>query len=176
MADSLQGHFVAASLVTLAGCQTASPEVVQRDGAQRLSTVEDATVLSVHAVRIDGTQSGLGAVGGAVVGGIAGSNVGGPRGSGIVGIAGAIAGGVIGNAIERDATKQDGVEILLQMKDGARRSVIQGSGGEMFAAGDAAIVVTTGDRVRVLHAPSAATSHATPVANVETPWAAPAGD
>ena len=159
---------VAASFSTLAGCQTANPDIVQRDSAQHLSTVEDATVLSTRPVKIDGTQSGLGAVGGAVVGGIAGSNVGGPRGSGIVGIAGAIAGGVIGNAIERDTTRQDGVEILLQMKDGTRRSVVQGGGGEMFSAGDAAIVVTTGDRVRVLHAPLAATSHATPGSNASS--------
>jgi outer membrane lipoprotein SlyB len=144
---------IAASIATLASCQTASPDVVERDSAQRLSTVDDATVLSARPVKIDGSQSGLGAVGGAVAGGIAGSNVGGPRGSGIVGIAGAIAGGVVGNAIEREATKQDGVEILLQMKNGERRSVIQADGGEMFSSGDAVIVVTTGNRVRVLRSP-----------------------
>ena len=67
----------AAVLAAFAGCTTTSPDVVQRGDAQRLSQVQDATVLSVRPVTVDGSQSGAGAATGAVVGGVAGSTVGG---------------------------------------------------------------------------------------------------
>jgi len=146
-----------AAFGALAGCQTANPDVVNRYDAQRMSSVQDATVLSVRPVTLQGTNSGVGTVGGAVIGGIAGSNVGGPRTGGIVGIVGAIAGGLIGNAVERDATQQQAVEILVQLKNGDRRSVVQGIGGDTFAAGDPVIMVTTGGRTRVMRAPPVTT-------------------
>jgi outer membrane lipoprotein SlyB len=154
-------HFImVASLATLAACQTANPDVVSRYDTQRMSSVQDATVLSVRPVAIDGTQSGIGGVTGAAIGGIAGSNVGGPRGSGIVGIVGLIAGGVIGNAVERNATKENGVEIIVQLKNGERRSVIQGVGADAFVTGDPVVMVTTGGRVRIMRAPPVTTGSA----------------
>ena len=151
-----------ATLGTLAACQTANPDVVSRYDPQRMSSVQDATVLSIRPVTLQGTNSGVGTVGGAVIGGIAGSNVGGPRTGGIVGIVGAIAGGLIGNAVERDATQQQAVEILVQLKNGDRRSVIQGVGSETFAAGDPVIMITTGSRTRVMRAPPVTTGTAAP--------------
>ena len=142
-----------AALGSLAACQTANPDIVSRNDAQRMSSVQDGTILSVRDVTIDGSQSGGGAAAGAIAGGVAGSNVGGPRGSAIVGLAGAIAGGVIGNAVERTATKEDAVEILVQLKSGERRSIVQGKGKETLAAGDPVIMVTTGGKVRVMKAP-----------------------
>jgi outer membrane lipoprotein SlyB len=162
-----------AALGSLAACQTANPDVVNRYDAQRMSSVQDATVLSIRPVTLQGSQSGVGTVGGAVIGGIAGSNVGGPRTGGIVGVAGAIVGGLIGNAVERDATQQQAVEILVQLKNGDRRSVIQGVGSETFAAGDPVIMVTTGGRVRVMRAPPIATGNAAPNA-YPTAYPAPA--
>jgi len=155
-----------AALAALAACQTASPDVVSRNDAQRMSTVQDATILSIRPVTIDGSQSGGGAAAGAVVGGVAGSNVGGQRGSAIVGILGAVAGGVVGNAVERSATKEDAVEILVQMKNGERRSIVQGKGSEVLVAGDPVILTTTGGKVRVTRAPTyaAPAPQAAPVA------------
>jgi outer membrane lipoprotein SlyB len=141
------------ALATLAACQTANPDVISRNDAQRMSTVQDATILSIRPVTIDGSQSGGGAAAGAVVGGVAGSNVGGSRGSAIVGVIGAIAGGVVGNAVERASTKEDAFEILVQMKNGERRSIVQGKGEEVLAAGDPVIITTTGGKVRVTKAP-----------------------
>jgi outer membrane lipoprotein SlyB len=82
--------------------------------------------------------------------------VGGSRGSAIVGVLGAIAGGVVGNAVERASTKEDAVEILVQMKNGERRSIVQGKGEEVLAAGDPVIITTTGGKVRVTKAPTIA--------------------
>jgi outer membrane lipoprotein SlyB len=144
----------AAALAVLAACTTTSPDVVQRGDAQRLSTVQDATVLSVRNVVVDGTQSGAGGATGAVLGGVAGSSRSSGREQAAITVVGAVAGAVIGNAIERGATKEDAVEILLQMKNGERRAVVQAKASETFNPGDAVILVTTGGKTRVMRAPA----------------------
>jgi len=151
-----------AGAASLTGCVVANPNTVSAYDAQRMSTVIDATVLSVRPVTLQGRDTGVGTVSGAVIGGIAGSNVGGPRTGGIVGIAGAVVGGLIGNAVERDVTQQQGVEILLQLKNGDRRQVVQGIGSDTFAAGDPVILVTTGGRTRVMRAPPVTTGSTAP--------------
>ena len=153
-----------AGAVSLTGCVVANPNTVSAYDAQRMSTVIDATVLSVRPVTLQGRDTGVGTVGGAVIGGIAGSNVGGPRTGGIVGIAGAIVGGLIGNAVERDATQQQAQEILLQLKNGDRRQVVQGIGTDSFNPGDPVILVTTGGRTRVMRAPPVTTGSTAPSA------------
>jgi outer membrane lipoprotein SlyB len=140
--------------VALAACSTTSPDVVQRGDAQRLSTVQDATVLSIRPVSVEGMQTGVGATAGAVVGGVAGGSVGGRRESIVTGVLGAVAGAVAGNAIERAGSREEALEILLQLKNGERRAIVQAKGSEALAVGDAVILVTTGARVRVTRAPA----------------------
>lgn len=140
-------------VMLLAACSTSSPDVVQRGDAQRLSTVQDATVLSVRPVTVDGTQSGVGSVAGGVMGGVAGASVGGRREGIIVGVLGAVAGAVAGNAIERTTTREDAVEILLQLRNGDRRAIVQSRGSETLVPGDAVILVLTGGKTRVTRAP-----------------------
>jgi outer membrane lipoprotein SlyB len=144
---------LALSVLTLAGCASSNPDVVSRSETQRLATVLDAVVLSTRPVVVDGAQSGMGAAAGGVVGGVAGSSVGGSREALAVGIIGAVVGGVIGNAVERNATREDALEILVQLRNGDRRSVVQAKGNENFTPGDPVILVTTGGRVRVSKAP-----------------------
>jgi len=142
-------------LATLAACSTTSPDVVQRGDANRMATVLDGTVLSTRPVTVDGSQSGGGAAAGAVVGGIAGSSVGGRRESVAIGVLGAVAGAVVGNAIERSTTREEAVEILVQLRSGERRAIVQAKAGEEFRPGDAVVLVTTGGKVRVTKAPAA---------------------
>jgi outer membrane lipoprotein SlyB len=149
-------HTVSAAIATtlaLAGCSTTNPDVVSRHEAQRLATVHDAVVLTTRPVVVDGTQTGIGASAGSVVGGIAGSGVGSSRDGFVIGIIGAVVGGVIGNAVERSATREEAVEILVQLKNGDRRSVVQAKAVDTFAPGDPVILVSTGGRVRVTRAP-----------------------
>jgi len=145
----------ALAVAALAACTTSSPDVVQRYDAQRVSQVYDATVLSVRPVTVDGSQSGIGAGAGAVAGGVAGSTIGGHRDSIVGGVLGAVVGGVIGNAVERGATRENAVEILVQLRNGERRSVVQAVGNESWAVGEPVVLVTTGSRTRVTHAPQA---------------------
>jgi outer membrane lipoprotein SlyB len=143
-----------AALAALAACTTTSPDVVHRYDAQRLSHVQDATILTIRPVTVDGQQSGAGAVTGGVVGGIAGSSVGGPREGAVVGVIGAVAGAVIGNAIERDATREQAYEIIVQLRNGERRAIVQARGTEPLNPGDQVILVSTGGRTRVMRAPA----------------------
>ena len=146
--------FVTLSLVVvLAGCATSSPDIIQRGDAQRMSEVLDATVLSIRPVTVDGNQSGVGATAGGVVGGIAGSSVGGRREGAVVGVLAAVAGAVAGNAIERMGTREEAVEILIQLRRGERRAIVQAKGSETLVPGDQVILVTTGGKVRVTRAP-----------------------
>jgi outer membrane lipoprotein SlyB len=138
---------------TLAGCATSSPDVISRNDAQRMSTVVDATVLAVRAVTVDGSQSGAGTVAGGVVGGIAGSSIGGRREGAVGAVLGAVAGAVVGNALERAGTREESLEIMVQLRNGERRAIVQAKGSETFRPGDAVIIVTTGSKVRVSLAP-----------------------
>lgn len=140
--------------LALSACSTTSPDVVQRGDAQRLSQVQDATVLSSRPVTVDGSQSGVGGVAGGVVGAIAGSSVGGRREGQVAGVIGAVAGAVVGNALERTSTREDALEILVQLRNGERRAIIQAKGAEAFNPGDPVILVTTGGKTRVTRAPA----------------------
>ncbi|PXW91879.1 outer membrane lipoprotein SlyB [Sphaerotilus hippei] len=142
-------------VVTLlaAGCSTTSPDVIQPGDAQRLSTVQDAVVLNVRPVVVDGSQSGVGGVAGGVVGGIAGGGLGGRRESQAAAVVGAVAGAVIGNVIERAGTREEAVEILIQLSTGERRAIVQAKGKEELQPGDAVLLVNSGGRTRVMKAP-----------------------
>jgi len=147
---------VSAVVVALLGaCASSSPDVIKREDAQRMARVEDAVVLSVRPVVVDGSQSGIGAaVGGVVgaVGGYSGSSV--QREAQVLGVLAGVAGAAAGNVIERFATREEAVEILLQLeKSGERRAVVQAKGSESFMPGDAVTIVTTGNKVRVTRAP-----------------------
>ncbi|MEY8876193.1 MAG: glycine zipper 2TM domain-containing protein [Leptothrix sp. (in: b-proteobacteria)] len=157
-----QSLIAALAVGTLAACSTTSPDVINPRDAQRLSTVQDAVVLSVRPVVVEGSQSGGGAVAGGVVGGISGGSLGGRRESAIAGVLGAVAGAVVGNAVERFGTREEAVEILLQMANGERRALVQAKGNETLVAGDSVILVTTAGKVRVMKAPTV-TNAARPV-------------
>lgn len=143
----------AATLLALGACASSSPDVISRNDAQRMATVLDAVVISSRPVVVDGNQSGLGGAAGGVVGGIAGSGVGGRRDGAVVGVLAAVAGAVIGNTVERAATREEAVEIIVQLRNGDRRAIVQAKASETFNTGDAVILVTTGGKVRVTRAP-----------------------
>jgi outer membrane lipoprotein SlyB len=144
---------VAVMSLMLAACSTTSPDVIKREDAQRMSNVLDGVVLSTRPVTVEGSQSGLGAAAGGVVGGVAGSHVGKGSGAIVGGVLGAVAGGVAGNAVERGTTREDAIEILVQLKGGERRAIVQAKGAEQLNPGDAVIIVTTGGTARVVKAP-----------------------
>jgi outer membrane lipoprotein SlyB len=144
----------ALAAVVLTGCATPTrSDAISRADTNRMSTVLDGVILSMRTVSVENTGHGAGAVAGATVGAIAGSSVGGRRESAVAGVLGAVAGAVVGQAVERAGNREEAEEILIQLRSGERRMVVQGKGSEVLRPGDAVIIVTTGSRVRVTRAP-----------------------
>jgi len=139
-----------AAMLSLAGCAPSrSADVYHRGEALRAQTVEFGTIESLRPVMIEGGQTGVGIVGGAALGGIAGSTIGGGTGQVAAAVAGAILGGMAGSAIEKDVTKANGVEVTVRLDSGRIVAIIQeGSGGE-FRPGDRVRVTSDGYTTRV---------------------------
>jgi outer membrane lipoprotein SlyB len=141
-------------VATLGACASSNPDVIQRGDTQRMAVVDDAVVLSVRSVVVDGSQSGIGATVGGVVGAVGGYSASGmQREAQVLGVLVGVAGAAAGNVIERMSTREDAVEILLQLKGGERRAIVQAKGAEVLVPGDAVILVTSGGKVRVTKAP-----------------------
>ena len=82
----------------------------------------------------------LGTVGGGVVGGVLGNMVGGGRGKTLATIAGAALGAAGGYAGEKALTKQNGLEITVELENGQQLSIVQAADQQF----------SPGERVRVL--------------------------
>ena len=131
---------LAAGLV-LSGCPASmSGGAYSRNQAREAQEVRLGYVESVRQVLIEGTRSGVGAVGGAALGGVAGSTIGRGRGQVAGAIGGAVLGGLAGSAIEENATRQPGLEITVQLDNGRMVAVTQAADEPFYP----------GDRVRVL--------------------------
>ena len=130
---------------TVAGCapRSMSGDVYSRERAQTVQTIEYGEVLEARPILIEGTKSGLGALGGGVLGGALGSGVGRGAGSTIAVVGGAIIGWVAGSAVEEGATRQPGVEVTIRMDTGRTIALVQGIDPPVRA----------GDRVRILRHP-----------------------
>jgi outer membrane lipoprotein SlyB len=154
MKSMVQSLVVLAAVAVLSACATSSPDVISRQDAQVAAQVQDGTVISIRPVTVDGSQSGMGAAAGGIVGAAVGTG-----GSSIqrekigLGVLAGVAGALAGNAIERMATKEEAFEIIVQLRNGDRRAIVQAKGNETLFAGDSVIIVTSGNKVRVSRAP-----------------------
>jgi outer membrane lipoprotein SlyB len=79
-------------------------------------------VVAVNAVQSPEPTTGLGAVGGAVAGGLIGNQFGGGRGRILATVVGAVGGGVAGNGIEHAVRKQTSYQVQVRMQDGSYRN------------------------------------------------------
>ncbi len=113
-------------------------------------SVRFGVVESVRDVRIDARESGVGTAGGAVLGGLAGSNVGGGSGQIAGAIGGAILGGIIGQNIERSANERRGLEVTVLLDTGKYLAIVQ-EGDEPFRAGDRVRILSGRGNTRVTH-------------------------
>ena len=143
---------VFAAALVVSGCaRDLSPDVYSRDEVGSKVDIQDARVISVRNVRIEGTRSGVGAVAGAAAGGIGGSYAGRGRGGAIGAIAGAVIGGLLGAAMEGAVTGSEGVEYLVELDNGETVAVVQPKGSDPLKPGDSALLVY-GHHIRVVPA------------------------
>lgn len=140
------------ALAALPACQPANTgSTVSAYGLGGAAHVSYGTIVGTRQVRVQGTQSGVGTLGGAAAGGLAGSFIGGDwRSNALAGIGGAIVGGLAGTAVERGVTGGTAIEFIVRQDRGGDIAVVQ-TNEEGLQAGDR-VVITRGDRVRLSRA------------------------
>jgi len=141
---------ICAALV--AGCATTpqSGSVYRSYQTQNEQVIRMGTVESVRNVTIANPESGVGTMGGAALGGLAGSQAGRGNGSAAMGIVGAIAGGLIGQRVEAGANNRPGFEITVKLDSGELRAVTQ-TADELFRPGERVRLLSNGYQTRVTH-------------------------
>ena len=97
-------------------------------------------VQSVREITTRAEGSGVGAAGGAVVGGLLGNQVGGGRGRDLATIAGAIGGAVAGNQIEGGVRASRSYDVTVRLDNGSTRTVHQSTQGN-WQSGDQVKIV-----------------------------------
>jgi outer membrane lipoprotein SlyB len=83
------------------------------------------TVESVKSEKHKGEGTGLGAVGGAVIGGVVGHQLGGGNGKKALTVLGAVGGGLAGHEVEKQARSNTVYQVQMRMDDGSTRTVTQ---------------------------------------------------
>ena len=144
---------IAAALGSLAlgGCAYRGGSADYRSyEARGEQSVRFGVVESVREVRIDPRETGVGTAGGAVLGGLAGSNVGGGSGQIAGAIGGAILGGILGQNIEKSANERRGLEVTVLLDTGKYIAIVQ-EADEAFRAGDRVRILAGRGTARVTH-------------------------
>ncbi|MCW3479251.1 glycine zipper 2TM domain-containing protein [Neisseriaceae bacterium JH1-16] len=132
----------ATSLGLLTGCATSdSAAVYSKSQMRQAQNVELGTIVSVQNVKMEGDNNELLTLGGAALGGLAGSKVGQGNGAIAGAIVGALAGGFGTNAAQRGVGTKPALEVTVKLdRTGRMLSIVQ----------DADIPLAAGQRVRVL--------------------------
>lgn len=144
-------------LAILGGCATTtSPQTYSVGSVGQVNRTVAATVISAREVNVAGT-TGVGGSAGTVTGAVIGSAAGGnnSRGNIVGAIGGAIVGGLAGAAIEVNATKQMGMEYVVETENGNLMTIVQGI-GPVFANGQK-VLVLYGSPSRLITDPRAKT-------------------
>ncbi|PHM67028.1 membrane protein [Xenorhabdus stockiae] len=143
-------------VTTLSGCAdmgALSSDTYSIDQAKQVQNVTYGTILSVRPVTIKGSQAGnqnmLGAIGGAVLGGLLGDSVGGGRGQRLATAAGAIVGGMAGQGIEGAIDQTKGVELEIRTDSGRNIVVVQKQDQVIFSKGQRIKIADSGDSTTV---------------------------
>lgn len=118
-----------------------APAQVAESTPSKWRCAECGVVQSVREITTKGEGSGLGAVGGAVVGGLLGHQVGGGRGQDVATVVGAVGGAVAGNEVEKQVKSGKSYEITVRFEDGSIRAIREASAPSW----------RTGDRVKVIN-------------------------
>lgn len=136
----------------LGGCMAnVSPDTYSVGSVGQVNRTVAGTVVSARSVTIDGT-SGAGGVAGGAAGAVAGSSIGGGgRANALGAIGGAVVGSIAGAAVEQHATRQQGMEYVVQTSNGNLMTIVQGVVPQ-FAVGQS-VLVLYGSPARVIDDP-----------------------
>ena len=130
------------------GCSLHSGSTYDRGEMGQPQSFSKGTIISERNVTVKGTESGVGAVSGAVLGGLGGSTVSddGPI-SAIGAIGGAIVGGMVGAKAEELIMRDNASEFIIQPDVGDPFTLIQVN-DEKLKTGDRVLIINS-DKIRV---------------------------
>jgi outer membrane lipoprotein SlyB len=141
------------SALVLVGCAVQPDSAnVYRSSRQTMNeqSIRMGVVETIRNVMIDKGQTGVGTLGGAALGGLAGNTVGKGNGAVAAAIGGVIAGGIIGQRIEQSMNTKPGLEITVKLDNGILTAVTQDA-DEQFNVGDRVRLLSDGRTTRVTH-------------------------
>ena len=119
---------------------TVKSKPVQVAAAEPKWCANCGNVESVRAIKQRAEGSGVGAAGGAILGGLLGNQIGGGHGRQLATVAGAVGGAVVGNQVEGNMKATTSYEIRVRLDDGTLRTFHQSSQPQW----------RSGDRVRIV--------------------------
>lgn len=110
--------------VEVAREEAPAEEWQERPARQQAPVCGDCGVVAaIEPFQVEGKASGVGAVGGAVVGGVLGHQVGKGRGKDVATVLGALGGAIVGNSMEQNRSTETHYRIIIRMEDGGSRSI-----------------------------------------------------
>lgn len=95
--------------------------------APKVVCADCGTVESVEPIQHETTPTGVGAIAGAVLGGLVGNQFGGGEGKAVATVIGAMGGGWAGNTVEKRMKKETAYRVDVRMDDGSLRTLEQNS-------------------------------------------------
>ncbi|HEX9773081.1 MAG TPA: hypothetical protein VGA44_06415 [Steroidobacteraceae bacterium] len=141
MSSHVTGPLAVCFATLLAACTTpSSGTLYSRNEARTAWTVVEGRVSDIKPVQIEGNKSVLGTAGGGYVGYELGRTVGSGRGRDLAGAVGAVAGATAGQVVEERATRQDALQITVNLDRGETIAIVQA----------ADVAFTPGERVKIL--------------------------
>ena len=131
------------------GCSLHSGSTYDRGEMGQPQSFSKGVIVSVRDVKIKGTESGVGAVSGAVLGGLGGSKVSEDKTTSAIGaIGGAIVGGLIGTKAEELIMRGNASEFIIQPDIGEPFTSIQVNNEEL-KAGERILIINS-DKIRIV--------------------------
>jgi outer membrane lipoprotein SlyB len=141
MSSHVTGPLAVCFATLLTACTTpSSGTLYSRNEARTAWTVVEGRVSDIKPVQIEGNKSFLGTAGGGYVGYELGRTVGSGHGRDLAGAVGAVAGATAGQVVEERATRQDALQITVNLDRGETIAIVQA----------ADVAFTPGERVKIL--------------------------
>ena len=141
--------FLAILIFLQTNCSLHSGSIYDRGEMGQPQSFSKGVIVSVRDVSIKGTQSGVGAVSGAVAGGLAGSKVSEDQTISAIGaIGGAVVGGLVGAKAEELIMKGNASEFVIQPDVGEPFTSVQFN-EEGLKAGERVMIINS-DKIRII--------------------------
>ena len=135
-------------LILQVSCSLHSGSTYDRGEMGQPQSFSKGFIISERNVKVKGTESGVGAVSGAVMGGLGGSTVSDDGAISAIGaIGGAIVGGMVGAKAEELIMRDNASEFIIQPDVGEPFTLIQ-INDEKLKAGDRVLIINS-DKIRV---------------------------